>query len=159
MRVTVRKIRIKDTPQVSRILCACYRFLAKHDGFTKKQLAYVIKERGSVLSLHEQRKEYKFIVAVSCGKPVGVVAVKNNYIAKLYVDMKCHGHGIGKKLYRAAERLVKKAGYKTLTLETTGYGAHFYKAMGMRSAGHRAVPDGPLKGKKTISFMKSLKPG
>ncbi len=102
MPVDIRRIRSADIPDVSNLLCTCYRFISGPDGYTPDQLAWILKERGSIEAVTDQLEIYEWLVACFNDLPIGIVATSRNEIEKLYVHPTHHRQGIACRLPPAA---------------------------------------------------------
>ena len=142
----------------SGLLERCYRFLGENEGYTARQLDELIALRGSPDVLRVQRLEYRFVLAWEDEDLVGLVAVRDAEITKLYVDPAHHRRGFGSSLWREAAALVRAAGHRELLLVTSGYGIPLYRAMGMEITGTHEVPYGPLAG-RTVTALGCALPG
>ena len=131
----------------SALLERCYRFLAVQEHYTSEQLDELIVQRGSPDALRAQRLQYRFVLAWEHDELVGLVAVQQAEIAKLYVEPAHHRRGIGARLWRTASSMVREGGHRELWLGTTGYGIPLYQAMGMQITGTLEVRTGPLAGR------------
>jgi len=142
-----------DLEAASRLLTRCYRFLGREEGYSRRQLDNVILVRGSATALRAQRSMYRFTLAWEGQELLGLVALQDDQITKLYVDPSRHRQGIGSSLWRAAAAQARAAGHPELWLVTSGYGIPLYRAMGMEVTGTRPVPRGPLTG-RTVTELR-----
>ncbi len=137
----------EDIKRVSNLLCACYRWMGERDGLNSAELEFLIEKRGSVDTVRDEMVSQQYLVAGDGDVVAGVVAVKENDIAKLYVHPDHHHKGIGRQLFAAAEEIVNGAGYEELTTSAFGKApVPFYESMGMtvvdRFRGRPAVMSG-----------------
>lgn len=154
--VSLRPMTREDVPAASRLVSACYRFLAERQGFSAEQLRRLLAESCSEAWLEETFDAYPRFVAESGTCVVGLVGVEGNDVAELWVDPAWHGQGIGAMLFRKAERMMRDAGHTTLTVRTTGYAIPFYEAMSAQVVDRRPCPSGPLIGWPLTYLEKSL---
>jgi GNAT superfamily N-acetyltransferase len=94
-----------------------------------------------LLSYNEDRigpsreQPVKFVVRDSAGTVVGGILGHTRwrwlYIAKLWVDERARGHGLGTQLMEAAENLARSRGCTDVSLDTFDYQARpFYEKLG-----------------------------
>lgn len=153
--IMIRGIEINDYPDVSRMVCASFKWGAEREPYSPEQIESYFRERGSVEAITEQFKAYQTLVACIDGQIRGMVSIKDNEITKLYVDPKAFRLGIGRRLFEAAEELIRNAGYSEFFLGTIFRTNHvFYEAMGMCRTSEKTVSKGPFKGTKTTIFTK-----
>lgn len=146
----------EDVAAVSGIVCAGYNWLARLEGFSPDEIAHLTSERGSAEAISAQRQICLFMVAEIDGLIVGVVSVHANEISKLYVDPNVGGQKVGTALFNAAEKRIIGEGFSEIRLGAFPSAAGFYKAMGMELVGSRASTRGPLTGRTTLLFRKTL---
>lgn len=156
VQTVLREMSESDIPRVSEILTSCYQFTAIPDGISPIQLKSVINERGSIEAVKKQFKEYSWIVACHCDEVIGLIAITNNEIAKLYVDPTYHRCRVGDALYNAAEKIIKDSGFESIFLGTTGFGEKFYLTKGFKITGHKICSTGPIKGNQVILMEKKF---
>ena len=113
------------------ILSACYHWLGIQEGWSIEQIEWMISDRASMEIISQESKVQDWVVALRDGLVVGLAAVKGNGLAKLYLDPAYHRQGIGTKLFRAAEQMIREAHHREMTLGSTDTSVPFYKAMGM----------------------------
>jgi len=155
--VNMRAMTSEDVPAVSRLVTACYEFLAERQGFSPEQLQRLLVERCSEAWIRETFHAYPRFVADSDGCVVGLVGVEDNDLAELWVDPACHRQGIGTMLFAKAEQMIADAGHATLTVRTTGYAVPFYEAMGAHVVAQRPCPGGPMVGWPLTYLEKPLR--
>lgn len=137
----------QDIEHVSELLCACYRWMGERDNLNSDELRFLVEKRGSVDTIRDEMINQQYLVACDGDDVIGMVAVKKNDIAKMYVHPDHHRRGVGKRLFAAAERIIAGAGYDTLTTSAFGEApVPFYESMGMtvtrRFQGRPAVMSG-----------------
>jgi ribosomal protein S18 acetylase RimI-like enzyme len=155
--VKIREMRNEDLPRVSQIVCAGYRWLAEREGYTQEELDWLVAKRGSEQALRSQSMAYRFLVAGRADLILGVVAIKNNEVTKLYVDPEFHRQGIGAALFRTAEEIIAQAGDKELFLGSFASSVRFYEAMGLRVTRNKTASSGPLEGRRCVIMKKPLR--
>ena len=157
--VTLRSMLEKDCPQVSRIVCDSFRWGGEREGIPEEKIRHYFSQRGSEEAIREQFREYQCTVACSGKIIVGVIAVEENEITKLYIDPKRIRQGIGTRLFQAAQHIIIQAGYKDIVLGTIfGSSITFYEAMGMSKVGRKSVVCGPFEGWDCTVLKKMLSP-
>ncbi len=154
--IIIREMRDSDLAGVSAIVCNCYRLLAKHEGFTQEQLVHLQSARGSEKAIQSQRQQQLFLVAVGDNTLMGVASVENNELAKLYVEPGFHNRGIGKLLFREAQRLILDRGYSDMYLGAFSSAVPFYERLGMTVSHWKNISRGPLTGRKQAVMTISL---
>jgi len=142
--------------RTSQIVCVGYRSIAKREGYTPAELYRLIAERGSEEAIRQQRERYRFLVACSERDILGLVGIEGNEIAKLYVDPEYRRQGVGRKLYRAAEKAILDSGHKGIVLGTFPSSVPFYQSVGMTVVGARTVECGTLEGRQNVIMEKRL---
>jgi GNAT superfamily N-acetyltransferase len=145
-----------DISAVSDVVCACYAWLAKEEGFSSDETRRLIAERGSVEAINSQRQECHFIVAESDGQIAGVTAIFKNIITKLYIDPAHFREGIGSLLFNSAEKHILKTGFNDIFLGAFPVSAGFYEAMGMELEETKISAGGPIKGRPVLLYRKSI---
>ena len=154
--IAIREMHEEDLGEVSRILCADYRFLAEREGFTDEQLNSLLADRGSEASVREQRRVYSFRVAEGKDGLVGAAAVRGSELTKLYVDPPFHRNGIGGKLFGAALRLIRQDSHEEMVLGAFRSAIPFYERMGMTVSRWKTIDCGPLVGRRQAIMAMSL---
>lgn len=156
MSISIRSMTLEDVPVVAVLTAECYKFLAEKQGFSSPQLKSLLKERCSEDYIRKLYNEFSHYVAEIKNGIVGVISIKGNGIAGLWILPKYHRQGVGKKLFEKAEQLVAQKGYNLLTVHTTGYAVPFYEVMGMHIVKKEPCEFGPLKGWPLTFLEKSL---
>ena len=129
-----------DHAEVGALLRACFEWLADREGFTDRQREFLVGPRSSAETLRQESQERPHIVARDAdGTIMGMAAVRENEVARLYVHPRCHGKGVGKALFAAAESMIREAGFTEVTVAAlVENAAAFYRAQGMREVGRQA---------------------
>ncbi len=131
-----------EAAAASEVMCECYRRIGERRGYSDEQIAYLVGERGAKKTVEKESKSQNYLVACEGEKVVGVAAVKGNELAKLFVAPARHRQGIGSRLFRAAEDVVKRTGYDEIIVGVMFEDAvGFYEKLGMTQFGTKR-PDG-----------------
>jgi len=147
----------EDVSEVSRLLCRCYKWLCDVEGFAKEYADFLVSKRGSVETIKNESEDQRYFVAFENNAIVGMAAVKENEITRLYVDPKWHRKGIGTKLFNAAEEFIRKSGYGDVILGVLGsFAVRFYETMGMTISGLKKRPTGIAGNTEVILMKKEL---
>lgn len=150
-----------DVPAVSALLRACFEWLAEREGFTPPQRDFLVGPRSSADTVRDESRTRPHLVARGAdGVILGMVAVRENEIARLYVDPNCHGQGVGKALFAAGEALIRSAGHAEVTVAAlVDNAAAFYRAMGMRETGRQSYEPAIFGDRQIVLLAKSIGPG
>lgn len=155
--VSVRKMAEQDIQRVSKIMCNCYQWFGEHEQYTEEQIDFLVSKRGSVKTIKVESQNQLYLVACMGNDVVGIVAVKDDEITKLYVDPKHHRQGIGAVLFKAAERVIIEAGYEELVVGVMATSAvGFYRVMGFVEVGHKVSETGGCSGREVVLMKKTL---
>ena len=94
-----------DHAEVSELLRACFNWLAEREGFTEQQREFLVGPRSSAETLRIESQTRPHLVArAQDGTILGMAAIRENEVARLYVHPKYHGRGVGKMLFRRPSR-------------------------------------------------------
>lgn len=128
-----------DCAEVSELLRACFTWLAEREGFTDQQRKFLVGPRSGVETLRTESLTRPHIVARDPdGTILGMAAIRENEIARLYVHPQYHGRGVGTALFQAAESMIRKAGFIEVTVAAlVEISAAFYRARGMHEIGRQ----------------------
>jgi GNAT superfamily N-acetyltransferase len=154
--IVIRKMMDLDVIAVSELVCAGYRQLSALEGYSTDEANRLCIERGSLKAITEQTTGYEFYVAEYGNDIVGIVAILNNIIEKLFVNPQMQRIGIGKALFNFAEDNIRRNGYKTVRLGSFPSSAGFYLSMGMERVSDKNSASGPIMGQKILIFEKEL---
>jgi len=126
-----------DHAEVAALLQACFEWLADREQYTEKERAFLLGPRSSADTLHAESRTRPHLVARAAdGTILGMAAVRENEVARLYVHPAYHGQGVGKALFRAAEAVIVRAGHAEVTVAAMAASAvAFYRARGMSEVG------------------------
>lgn len=154
--IQVREMTANDYERVSEILCACYRWLREPEQFTDEQVEWLVVNRGSVNVVRDESQSQTYLVASRDAQIVGMVAIADNQITKLYVDPDDHRQSVGRALFEAAERIVRDARHNEIILGSQVSAVPFYEAMGMIALRHKPCTAAPMIGRDVIIMKKDL---
>lgn len=146
-----------DAPEVSELLRASYALLGEREGLSTAQTHFLISQRGSLECVRRESQTQRYFVVRDAGHIVGMTAVSDDTITKLYVDPGRVGEGIGRALYETAEAAVRADGYTRVTLGAFPTAVPFYARMGMSVVGQKAAA-GALAGVTVALMEKKLVP-
>jgi ribosomal protein S18 acetylase RimI-like enzyme len=154
-KILIRGIEAYDYPEVSRLVCTSFKWGAEREPYSPDQIDHYFTERGSVEAITEQFKEYQTLVAIKKKQIWGMVSIKDNEITKLYVDPEAFRLGIGRRLFEAAEDIIRKSGYPEIFLGSIFETSRpFYEAMGMLQTSEKTITTGPFKNATAKIFKK-----
>lgn len=147
-----------DHVEVSGLLRACFNWLADREGFTGAQRAFLVGERSSVETLREESKTRPHLVArAEDGTILGMAAIRGNALARLYVDPRYHGQGIGRRLFETAEAMIRAAGFAEMTVGAlVESAAAFYRARGMHEVGRQPYEPQVFGDREVVLLAKSV---
>lgn len=147
-----------DHAEVSALLSACFHWLADREGFNDVQRAFLVGPRSSPETLREESRSRPHIVARGDdGSILGMAAIRENEIARLYVHPRCHGQGVGTALFDAAEAMIRAAGHAEVTVAAlVESAAAFYRARGMREIGRQPYEPEIFIGREVTLLSKPL---
>jgi GNAT superfamily N-acetyltransferase len=154
--IIIRPMTDDDQLVVSEIVSADYRKLAAGEGYTSHEIECLLAERGSLEAIAAQRRQYTFWVAVSGNTVVGVVAIRDNTIEKLYIAPEYYHYGVGTMLFQWAESTIRQQGYGEMILGAFPGSVGFYERMGMTESGRKIVKTGPIRGHQFVLMHKPL---
>jgi GNAT superfamily N-acetyltransferase len=147
-----------DVKRVSALLRSCFNWLADRERFTQAQRDFLAGERSSVETVRGERLTRPHLIARDdCGVLLGVAAVHENVLARLYVDPRFHGRGVGSKLFAAAEVMIRDAGFSEMRVGALVESAvAFYRARGMREIGREVYEPEIFRGREVVLLAKDL---
>ena len=128
-----------DHAEVSELLRACFNWLAEREGFTDRQREFLVGPRSGAETLRTESQTRPHLVARDQDRTIlGMAAIRENEIARLYVHPQYHGRGVGKALFQAAESMIRRAGFTEVTVAAlVDSSAAFYRARGMHEIGRQ----------------------
>jgi len=128
-----------DHAEVSELLRACFNWLAEREGFTDRQREFLVGPRSGAETLRIESQTRPHLVARDQDRTIlGMAAIRENEIARLYVHPQYHGRGVGKALFQAAESMIHQAGFTEVTVAAlVDSAAAFYRAQGMHEIGRQ----------------------
>lgn len=129
-----------DIAEVSTLLQASFRWLAEQEGFSTKQRDFLTGPRASIETIQLESQTRPHLVARDQDNVImGMAAVRENEVARLYVHPDYHRRGVGKALFQAAEALIREAGFHEVRVAAlVENAAAFYRALGMREIGRES---------------------
>lgn len=151
-----------DHAEVSELLGACFNWLADREGFTERQREFLVGPRSSADTLRAESRTRPHLVARAAdGTILGMAAVRDNEVARLYVHPKYHGRGVGQALFAAAESMIRDAGHAELTVAAlVDSAAAFYRARGMHETGRQPYEPEIFGDRQVVLLAKPLnRPG
>ena len=111
----------------------------------------------TIETIKAESQSQTYLVACINGLIVGVVAVKANEVAKLFVDPAHHGQSVGLILFNSAEKIIAKGKYEELIVGVMAQSAiGFYEKMGMSKFDEKILQSGVFAGCKTPLMRKVL---
>jgi GNAT superfamily N-acetyltransferase len=132
--IKIRKFKQGDERKISYLSRKCIVVINSED-MTKKQTA-ILYNHFMPGQFTKDAKRFKIYVAEFKGKVVGTatldLTMDENWIRAVFVNPKYHGKGIGKKLMRHMENIVKKTGFRSVSLKSSPYAVNFYKRLGYK---------------------------
>lgn len=155
--VDVRDMIESDHPQICRVIGACFRYLAQRENWSPSQLETLMSDaQPEAVALQAANPSFRFLVGLTDSGVIGVVSWVRNEVGKLYVDPVLHRRGMGRLLFSAAEREIRKAGHTDLRLNSTASSVPFYTSMGMRVEQEKPWQTPSFHGGTLFSMVKSL---
>ncbi|MCB9850017.1 MAG: GNAT family N-acetyltransferase [Phycisphaerales bacterium] len=147
-----------DCAEVSDLLRACFAWLADREGFTDRQRAFLVGPRSDAATLRAESQTRPHLVARDdTGAIMGMAAIRENEIARLYVHAQYHGRGVGKALFRAAEAMIREAGFSEVTVAAlVENAAAFYRAQGMHEIGRQPYEPDIFGDRQVVLLAKSI---
>ncbi len=156
-KIIIQRMTPDNIPAVSKLNCSCYRWLGKKNGFTAEQIEFLVSVRGSIETIASESHSQIYLIACINDTIVGIAAVKDNEVAKLFVDPECHSLGIGEKLFNVAQKIIVENGYNEMIAGVIAQSAiGFYEKMGMFKYGEKELNTGAFKGCKVPLMRKTL---
>lgn len=156
----IRPMTDADTFRVSEILTACYRQFTVGGFFPEAEVQKLIDTRASMKTIRDEWRDQPHIVATRDDTVQGVVVIRDNEIARLYVAPDSQRTGLGRALFEAAEEEIRKAGHDTLVVGVLAWTAKpFFKTMGLAEGGDRKISTGPFQGREIALMGKRLRQG
>ena len=156
-RVHIEPMTDADHAEVSALLRACFHWLSDRDGFTDQQREFLVGPRSAPETLREESRTRPHLVARDQdGSILGMAAVRENEIARLYVHPAYHGRGVGQALFEAAESLISAAGHTQITVAAlVESAAAFYRARGMHEVGRQPYEPQIFGGREVVLLAKT----
>jgi ribosomal protein S18 acetylase RimI-like enzyme len=126
----IRKFRADDANRVAQIIRRCLLEVNVKD--YPRRVIDSMYDHFSPQNLIELAKRRNVYVLVRSNRILGTGNLRENNVRSVYVDPDFHGTGMGKRLMRHLENLVKKNGYETVELFSSITAFEFYKNLGYR---------------------------
>jgi N-acetylglutamate synthase-like GNAT family acetyltransferase len=111
------------------------------------------QEYNSLPNLEKEFRQAEFIVCEEAGLIVGVGALKENHIEKVYVLPSFQGKGIGKSLLMTLEQNARAKGLAEWDLNATINSSVFYKKLGYKEQDPVTIEKNGL----SVAFTKMTK--
>ena len=129
---------------VQHLLERCYRWLAELESWRDEELEAILKARAGMETIAAESQSQAWLVAVLEEEIVGIAAIADNEIARLYVNPGHHRQGIGTQLFHTARTTIESAGHSEILLGSAVSAVSFYEAMGMSVVRHKSYTLPPL---------------
>lgn len=129
-KLNIRKLKVGDEQAVSRICRRCLKEINSKD-MSKEQVQFLL-DYFSVKNIKNFHKEIKVFVVLSGEKIVGTGSLSGDHIRAVFVNPSYHGKGIGAKLVKHLEKVIKKAGYSSVLVRSSRYAVGFYNKLGYK---------------------------
>ena len=129
----VRKFRASDANRVAQIIRRCL-FEVNIKDYPKRVIDSMC-DHFSPQNLIELAKRRDVYVLVHEDKILGTGNLRENNVRSVFVDPDFHRIGVGKRLMKHLENLLKKKGYKTVELFSSVTALEFYKTLGYKAIG------------------------
>lgn len=129
----IRKARIEDARQISRMVCDCLRYVVSKD-YPKKQidnLSYYYKtKRLREKTLRDDRVKKVLVDENNKILAFGVINIFEREFCALYVKHTIHNKGLGTKMLGHLEEIAIKSGVKELLVYSTLTSEKYYRRNG-----------------------------
>lgn len=129
-KLNIRRMKVSEEITVSRLCKRCIREINSKD-MTKKQVEY-LSNYFSVKNIRDSLKETKIYVALLGEKIVATGSLCEGRIKSFFVNPLHHKKGIGAKLAKYLEEVLKKKGCSSVFLRSSKYAVGFYKKLGYK---------------------------
>jgi len=126
----IRKFKKEDAVEASLIIKECFEKLdiGKH---TDRGIQLQI-EGNSPENLIKRSENIKYFVAIENDKVIGICGYDEEKVHTLFVEIKYHKFGIGRKLLNKVLHEAKNEGLKSITTWSTIYAENFYESFGFK---------------------------
>jgi GNAT superfamily N-acetyltransferase len=134
---TLRQALATDAPAIAELIADLLPFMTlAPDGAGAEQ--FIASMQADALAAYVQDARFRYQLGVVDGALVGVVAVRDNgHLYHLFVARAWHGHGLGRRLWRAARAAAEAAGnVDGFTVNASQFALPMYLRFGF-------VPSGP----------------
>ena len=129
----IREMKKEEVSEAARLLHEAYAWLAEREGLTPEQTGFLQSVRGSEETVERESRTETYLVACDGSPIVGLVAVCEARITRLYVLPSHFGRGIGRALCGAAESMIRSQGHGAARLVSFPSAVPFYQVMGYRA--------------------------
>lgn len=133
-RYKIRKAKIKDAKEISRILTETIKFV-NNDDYNSNQITawqkFNTKQKQKQL-LSNPDKDIFVIQKNNNIRGVCTISLKERKMTSLYIDHKYQGRGYGKALLKYIEKFAKKNGINTIVADSSITALEFYKRNGYK---------------------------
>jgi len=148
MTIQIRPFRIADAVEIGRLIADTFREFNLAYASPAEQEKLLGPFRHARSRSAERQAEIErlirapwVLVAVEDGKILGVLRGSPGRLHSLFVHMRAHRRGIGRRLMDAFERECRQAGVDRITMQSSLYAVSFYQTLGYRrSTGVRTGP-------------------
>jgi len=149
----IRKFKKEDAVEASLIIKECFEKLdiGKH---TDRGIQLQI-EGNSPENLIKRSEDIKYFVAIENDKVIGICGYDEEKVHTLFVEIKYHKFGIGRKLLNKVLHEAKNEGLKSIKTWSTIYAENFYKSFGFKKIKDIYLPEG-TKDVVLIEMIKEL---
>ena len=129
----LRKIFDKDLPACSKLICQVIQEIEAK--YYSPEIITGWQEYNSLSNLTEEAKYTDFIMYEKGGSILGIGAIEQDHIKKVYVSPAHQKKGIGRSLVDCLEQIAKEKGFRECELNSTINALDFYKHLGYKEQG------------------------
>lgn len=147
----LRKICDKDLPACSKLICQVIQEIEAK--YYSPEVITGWQDYNSLSNLKEEAKNTEFIVYEKDERILGVGAIAQNHIKKVYVSPAHQKKGIGRSLVDCLEQIAKEKGFRECELNSTVNALDFYKHLGYKEQGPIIIE----KNKIIVTFTRMTK--
>jgi GNAT superfamily N-acetyltransferase len=156
--VTVRRAKAADVDAICDVIRPSVRWLGGQERWDERQLAEMEASHTSRENILWLMKRHTWWAAWLDGRIVGVTSAFRNEIAKLFVHPDWFHKGVGRALFRAAEKHASASGFHYVRARCFPASASFYEAMGMSVSRREPCRAQGLADKELLVMAKHLEP-
>lgn len=154
----IREMELSDCKEVSLLVCASYDWAGRREGLPVDEIERYALTRGAPDTIRSDFIPGRSWVATQSPRIIGVIMTEQNQIGKLYVEPSSTRNGIGRALFRQAERSICQDGHEELILWAVfDLAIPFYREMGMVAKGRKFDLLGKGEGRNPMLMSKPLK--